>query len=473
VDQQIEQTEIVDADNSNWDDQPSEDSVKTLQADLRQADRAGGNPSASVPQRSTIERQQTFEPEEQVNILLVDDRPENILSLEAILSGLGHNLVPAYSGREVLRAVLDTEFAVVLLDVRMPEMDGFEIATLLREREQTQRTPIIFITAGDKSTSLEFKGYSVGAVDYLAKPLDPGILKAKVAAFVELYQKTRALRRLNEELEGRVAQRTQELEAANRELTREITERRRAEAEVRSLNAELETRVSERTAELQAANDELRSFSYSVSHDLRAPLRRIDSFSKFLVEEHGNKLDEGAQEYLSRIRAACQLMTELIDDMLKLSRITGSEMKREPVNVSEVVKEIAADLEHSNPERNVEFRIQEGVTAQADASLLRLALQNLLDNAWKFTGTREKAVVEFGTENRGNKRMFFVRDNGVGFDTSQRDLLFAPFQRLHKATEFPGTGIGLAIVQRVIQRHGGTVDAEAKAGEGATFYFTI
>lgn len=411
--------------------------------------------------------------EEQVNILLVDDRQENIIALEAILGDLGYNMVSVHSGREVLRAVLEKEFAVILLDVRMPEMDGFETASLLREREQTQHTPIIFLTAGDNSQEKVFRGYSVGAVDYLAKPFDPVILRAKVGVFVELHQKTLQLKQLNEDLERRVAERTAQLEAANQELMREVTERRRAESEVRLLNTQLENRVRERTAELEAANEEMRSFSYSVSHDLRAPLRKIVAFSQMLLEEHGSSLSAGGQDYLNRICAASKRMEELIDDVLKLSQITNVEMIREQVDLSSAVKDIASDLHHADPDRKTTFEIEDGVFAHGDERLLRLALQNLLENAWKFTSKRPDARIEFGTKKTSNGAVYFVRDNGVGFDPTEVDKLFTPFMRLHKTTEFPGTGIGLAIVHRVFQRHGGTVRAESKKGEGATFTFTL
>ncbi len=411
--------------------------------------------------------------EEQVNILIVDDRKENIIALEAILGDLGYNIITAHSGREVLRAVLEKDFAVILLDVRMPEMDGFETASLLREREQTQHTPIIFLTAGDNSQEKVFRGYSVGAVDYLAKPFDPVILRAKVGVFVELHQKTLQLKQLNEDLERRVAERTAQLEAANRELMREVTERRRAESEVRLLNTQLENRVRERTAELEAANEEMRSFSYSVSHDLRAPLRKIDAFSRMLLEEHADSLNDEGRDYLRRICAASKRMEELIDDVLKLSQVTNAEMIRERVDLSAAVKEIVSELQHSNPERQATFVIEDGVFANGDARLLRLALQNLLDNAWKFTSKRPDARIEFGTKKSSREPTYFVRDNGVGFDSSDISKLFTPFMRLHKTTEFPGTGIGLAIVHRVFQRHGGTICAESEKDKGTTFCFTL
>ncbi|HET6568830.1 MAG TPA: response regulator [Rhodothermales bacterium] len=410
--------------------------------------------------------------ERQVNILIVDDRQENIIALEAILGDMGYTIVTAHSGHEVLRAVLEQEFAVILLDVRMPDMDGFETATLLRQREQTLHTPIIFLTAGDNSSEKVFRGYSVGAVDYMSKPFDPVILRTKVGVFVELYQKSLQLQMLNQDLEHRVEERTQQLQETNRELTREVAERRKAEGEVRALNTDLENRVRERTAELEIANEELRSFSYSVSHDLRAPLRKIEAFSRMLVEEHADGLDKGGHEYLKRICVACKRMEELIDDVLKLSQITGSEMTREQVNLSGIAHDIAADLQQSDPDRRAVFQIQDGIRAHGDRRLIRLALQNLMDNAWKFTSKEPEARIEFGV-NLNGKPVYFVKDNGVGFDNAHRAKLFTPFARLHKSTEFPGTGIGLAIVQRVIQRHGGTVSADSEKGGGATFSFTL
>jgi signal transduction histidine kinase len=236
---------------------------------------------------------------------------------------------------------------------------------------------------------------------------------------------------------------------------------------------ELEQRVIERTVELEAANKELEAFSYSVSHDLRAPLRSIDGFSQSLLEDYADKLDGQGQDDLQRVRSASQRMGQLIDDMLELSRVTRSEIQRQAIDLSSLARTVAAELQNSEPQREVEFIVAEGVTVKCDPRLLRLVLENLLGNAWKFTAKHRRARIEFGVTQSNGKPAYFVRDDGAGFDMAYAGKLFGAFQRLHAMTEFKGTGIGLATVQRIIRRHGGHVWAEGKLEQGATFYFTL
>ena len=254
------------------------------------------------------------------------------------------------------------------------------------------------------------------------------------------------------------------------DLRAEIAERQQAEQRVQTLNQGLRQAV----LELKAVNHELEAFSYSVSHDLRAPLRSIDGFSQALLEDYGSQLDHTGQDFLSRIRAATQRMGNLIDDLLTLSRVTRSSIRMEAVNLSQIASRIATDLQHGDPERRVEFEIAPELWVYGDAHLLQVVLENLLSNAWKFTSKHPQSKIEVGTmQQEGGIPTYFVRDNGAGFDMAYVDKLFSPFQRLHGMQDFPGNGIGLATVQRIVHRHGGRVWAEGEVERGATFYFTL
>jgi len=404
-----------------------------------------------VSESGNLRREQTdplsrfpAEGDDRVNILLVDDQPANLVALEAMLQGLGQNLIRAESGREALKWLLTHEFAVILLDVKMPEMDGFETAALIRQRDKSRHTPILFLTAADNSQNHAVRGYAVGAVDYLIKPVVPEFVRSKVAVFVELAKKSELLRRQ----------------------TQLLAESEQAALELAETRAEL-------VRDLEHKNRELESFSYAVSHDLRAPLRRIDSFSRAILESQSDKLDESGRRYLDRVREASQQMSQLIDDVLHLSRVTRADLREQDVDLSTLAGLILARLQESEPARKVEVKIRPGVIVTGDGQLLRIALENLFENAWKFTSKQAESRIEFGVTQASGEPTYFIRDNGAGFNMTYVDRLFGPFQRLHAQGDFPGSGIGLATVQRIIHRHGGRVWAEGLVGQGATFQFTL
>jgi two-component system, sensor histidine kinase and response regulator len=395
---------------------------------------------------------------EPVNILLVDDQPENLLSASAVLESLGQEIIRAESGREALRQLLDKDFAVIVLDVMMPEMDGFETAALIRQRERSRLTPIIFLTALGRSDDHMLRGYNLGAVDYMTKPFVPEILRSKVSVFVELHRKSVLL-----------AQQSALLESRNAELQHAIQRSWQAEEEIKALNRHLERQLDE----LNQVNRELEAFSYSVSHDLRGPLSRMAGFSKALIEFHSASLNDEGRIFLKRIETSANRMCELVEDLLNFSRLTRVEMKQEEVDLSAVLSGIAAELQGRDPQRVADFDIAPGVTVWCDPILIRAAMANLLENAWKFTRKHATARIEFGVMGEPESPVYFLRDDGAGFDMRDSARLFSPFQRLHKISDFEGTGIGLAIVERIVSRHGGRIWAEGEIERGATFFFTL
>jgi two-component system sensor histidine kinase/response regulator len=417
---------------------------------------------------------------ERVNILLVDDRQDKRMAMETIIAELGQNVIQASSGKEALRCILQHEFAVILLDVNMPGMDGFETAFLIRQRRNSEHTPIIFVTALSDTETHASRGYSLGAVDYITTPVMPEVLRTKIWVFAELYKKTERIKKQAErlrvaydDLEARVKARTNELAAANKSLKQEVAERQAAEDEVRKLNADLEQRVLERTSALAASNSDLEAFTYSVAHDLQAPLRHVQSYAELLLMDYSAQMPADAEKYLKRIVAQGKSMSRMLEDLLKLSLIGKQDLSLQRTRLSEVVDEVLSGIKQETNGRDIEWRVGDLPLVSCDPGLIRLVFVNLLSNAVKYTRPREHAVVEVGQTRTDGQTSIFVRDNGVGFAMEHAGKLFGVFQRLHRATEFEGNGVGLATVSRIVRKHGGRIWAEAAENQGAAFYFTL
>ena len=375
---------------------------------------------------------------EVARVLIADDNADLREYIVGLLRG-AYAVEAVVDGQAALEAARRQKPALVLSDVMMPGLDGFGLLRALRADPALRDVPVILLSAraGEEST---VEGLEAGADDYLSKPFAARELLARVRTHVDL---------------SLMRQKALLLESSRR------------------LNTELEQRVAERTAQLEFANRELESFSYSVAHDLRAPLRSIDGFSQALLEDYDERLDAEGKKYLSYVRGSAQHMARLIDDLLTLSRVARSELHREPVNLSALAAEVTAQLRRGQPDRLVDVAIEGGVMGTGDPRLLAVVLDNLLGNSWKFTSKRTGARIEFGVTSQGGHPTYFVRDNGAGFDMAYAGKLFGVFQRLHGANEFEGTGVGLATVQRIVHRHGGRVWGEGKVENGATFSFTL
>jgi DNA-binding response OmpR family regulator len=382
-------------------------------------------------------------------ILAVDDSPTYLHELAAELREEGYDVVLAHSGEDAIEMLAVQNVDCILMDLMMPGMGGNEACRRIKSSPGLRNTPLIMLTAvEDRQTLIE--GLATGADDYIAKSHEFDVLRARIQAQVRRKQFEDENRRIRDQLLD------SELEAAEARAARQIAE---AKAEL--------------VEELKYKNEELEAFSYSVSHDLRAPLRGIAGFSQALLEDCAEILDEQARDYLGRIMAATDRMSELIEDMLLLSRVSRTEIKREPVDLSALALSVAENLAQQNRDRSVLVQVQPGLEAAADPGLMKVLFENLLGNAWKFTQRKEGARIEVKMSFEGAQSVFLVADNGAGFDMAFAGRLFQPFQRLHSVSEFPGTGIGLATVRRVIDHHGGRVWAEGTVGAGATVFFTI
>lgn len=365
-----------------------------------------------------------------VKILMVDDRPENLIALDRLLRHLDVQLYKAESGNEALKLTLHHDFALALIDIQMPEMDGYELAGLLRSEEKTCRMPFIFISAIYKDHINIFKGYEVGAFSYITKPFEPDILLNKVKFFIEKYKQ---------------------------------------EKELREAHVKLEKNVQE----LNRAYEELKSFSYSVSHDLRSPLRSIAGFSEILAEDYEHQLDEEGKKLVHRIVNSAKNMSQLIDDMLDFSKLGRQELYPVKINMFDLFNEVYNELIENKTNNNIQFKINPIKNTYGDKQMIIRLITNLLSNAIKYSKKEEKPVIEIDGYYEEDEYVYSVKDNGAGFDELYKDKLFGVFQRLHKASDYKGTGVGLAIAQRIVFHHHGRIWAEGEINKGATFFFTL
>ena len=440
-------------------------------------------------------------------VLIVDDAPENIQLLTEMLQGYCLP-VAATNGLQALQLANDDPAPdVILLDILMPGMSGYEVCTRLKSEPKTKDIPIIFVTALKDKTE-EHMGLELGAADYITRPFNANLVKTRIryqleiqryralhdgappqpapvrnAAFselqLELSERIRLqedLNQLNQELESSLAERNVQLAALTDELTAarvELLVASRLRAEDRLEIGALQEKLAHKSQDLKTVSQELEGLSFSISHDLRAPLRHLLGFSSALLEDYGDQLDGTGRSFLGCITKAAHKLDLQIEGLLALSRVSRHELSVASIDLSHMVRESAASLQDSAPERQAVFTIADKLQVHADATLLRAAIDNLLSNAWKYTGKRDAAQIEFGQRHEGDSLVFYVRDNGAGFDMKYADRLFGAFQRMHKESEFEGTGVGLATVQRIIRRHGGRIWADAEVGGGATFFFTL
>ncbi len=384
-------------------------------------------------------------------ILAIDDSPTYLQNLVEAFNNAGYAVVGASGAREGLALAARQPFDCIMVDLVMPEIDGIEVCRRITEisRATGHSMSVLMLTSSDSTEDMT-RGLEAGADDFVAKSNDITVLRARIRALLRrnFYQEE------NHQIRERLIR--SDLEASEARVVHRLSETRAALIK-----------------ELEQKNKELEAFSYSVSHDLRAPLRIIEGFSKALQDEHSAAMDADGRRHLARVRAAAGRMAELIDDLLKLSRVGRADLQRRPVNLASLAREVAVELQSVSPGRTVDVLIADTVMADADHRLLRLLLENLLGNAWKFTAAVTPAVVELGVLMLDSLPTYFIRDNGAGFDMAHAGRLFTPFQRLHSQADFPGTGIGLATVHRIVERHGGRVWAESSIGQGATFLWTL
>ena len=408
----------------------------------------------------------------QPKILLVDDREDNLLSIETIFEPDGYKLVKANSGRQALKILLtEFDFALILMDVKMPNLNGFETASLIYEREKLKHIPIIFITANNFGDENIYRGYQSGAVDYIYKPINPEVLRAKVSVLIDLYKKNRQL----------LAQ-EQRLVAINKSLEIEIKERKANEEKVKHLNREL----LENIASLESANKDLDRFAFMASHDLQEPLRKIRMFSDRLALKYKDLLDDDGKTNILRIQKAAERMQNLITDILTFSKISIDKPAFVESDLNVLISEILTDMDEDLQEKKAKVIVEKLPSLCINPSLMKPLFHNLIGNALKYRKKDIEPVVKItcdvsGLSSNGktskdpNQKYcrIFIEDNGIGFEQKYAEEIFGMFKRLHHNAEFEGTGIGLALCKKIVEQHKGYISARSKVNEGSTFIVSI
>jgi signal transduction histidine kinase len=403
-------------------------------------------------------------------ILLVDDREDNLISMETILARDGYRFVTANSGRSALKILLtEVDFALILMDVQMPTLSGFETAALIYEREKLKHIPIIFITANNYGEENIFLAYRSGAVDYIYKPVNPDLLRAKVSVFVEIYKKNHQL-----------MMQEQKLMAINKNLELEIKERKISEQKITELNRQLLENISN----LESANKELDLFAFMASHDLQEPLRKIRFYSDRLIHRCNDMITDEGKDDVGRIQRLSERMQTMIKDILSFSKISADEQPLIKTDLNVIMRDVVADLETEVNTKNAQIIIDALPSLHVNAALMRLLFINLVGNALKFSKKTETPVIKISAETnfngdpdhpgvKNNYVRINVQDNGIGFEQKYAKQIFDMFKRLNGKSEFDGTGIGLALCKRIVEKHHGFLSAKSKAGEGATFIISL
>lgn len=406
----------------------------------------------------------------QPKILIVDDREDNLLSIETILEPDGYKLIKASSGRQALRILLtEHDFAMIMMDVKMPNLNGFETASLIYEREKLKHIPIIFITANNYGDENMYQGYKAGAVDYIYKPINPDVLRAKVSVLIELYKKNMQL----------LAQ-EKKLVSINKSLEMEIQERMASEEKVKQLNRQL----LENIASLESANKDLDRFAFMASHDLQEPLRKIRTFSDRLYVKYKDSLDEDGKTNLHRIQRAAERMQNLITDILTFSKISSEKVEFFESDLNKIVQEVVTDMDEEIRTRQAMIKIDHLPKLNVNPGLIKPLFQNLINNALKYSRKDIKPDIKIKADLTSknltktgqyakNYCRIFVEDNGIGFDQRYAEEIFGMFKRLHRNSEFEGTGIGLALCKKIVEQHNGFISARSKVGEGSTFIISL